>query len=74
MLEYWRRNPNGQRPCMFLHVPNGLKDEDIERGRDVAQGLINALIASEMAGDGSKRVEGVMEETDWDRTADDECS
>lgn len=21
MLEYWRRNPKGQRPCMFLHVP-----------------------------------------------------
>lgn len=74
MLEYWRRNPNGRRPCMFLHVPNGLEDEDIERGRDVAQGLINALVASEMAEDGRKRVEDVMEETDWDRTADDECS
>ena len=74
MLEYWRREPRGQRPCMFLHVPSGLEEEDIRRGREAALGLITALVASEMAGDRSKRVQDVMEETEWDRAADDECS
>ena len=74
MLEYWRRDPEGQRPCMFLHVPNGVEEADLKRGRDVALGLITALVASEMAEDRSKRVEDVLVETDWDRTADDECS
>ena len=74
MLEYWRRDPKGQRPCMFLHVPNGLEDEDIRRGRDVALGLITALVASEMAENGSKRAEDFIEETEWDRAADDQCS
>lgn len=74
MLEYWRRDPKGPRPCMFLHVPSGLEEEDIERGRDVALGLISALVASEMAEDRSKRVEDFIQETDWDRAADDECS
>lgn len=58
---------------MFLHVPNGLEEEDIRRGREAALGLIAALVASEMAGHRSQRVEDIMEE-DWDRAADDECS
>ena len=70
MLEYWRRGPKRQRPCMFLHVPSGQDEEDIRRGRDVALGLITALVASEMVEDRSQRVE---EETDWDRAADDVC-
>lgn len=74
MVEYWRREPKGQRPCMFLHVPSGLEKDDIERGREVALGLIAALVGSEKAGDGSKRVEDVVEEQEWDRAADDECS
>ncbi|CAF9926071.1 MAG: hypothetical protein ALECFALPRED_003351 [Alectoria fallacina] len=73
LLEYWRREPKGRRPCMFLHVPNGLEEEDIRRGREAALGLIAALVASEMAGHRSQRVEDIMEE-DWDRAADDECS
>ncbi|KAL9133509.1 MAG: hypothetical protein Q9175_005306, partial [Cornicularia normoerica] len=74
MLEYWRREPRGQRPCMFLHVPSGLEEEDIHRGREAALGLISALVASDMAEERSKKAEGVMEETEWDRAADDECS
>lgn len=30
---------------MFLHVPGGVEEEDIERGRRVALGLIGALVA-----------------------------
>lgn len=74
MLEYWRRDPKGKRPCMFLHVPNGLEEEDIKRGREAALGLIAALVASAMAGHSSKRDEGVTEEKEWDHVADDECS
>ena len=74
MLEYWRREPMGQRPCMFLHVPSGLEEEDIQRGRNVALGLIAAIVASELAGSHSRRVEQVTEENDWDRHADNECS
>lgn len=74
MLEYWRRDPKGPRPCMFLHVPSGLEEEDIRRGRDVALGLISALVASEMAEDRRQRVEIVLKESDWDRAADNECS
>ncbi|CAD6578061.1 MAG: hypothetical protein ASARMPREDX12_008619 [Alectoria sarmentosa] len=70
----WRREPKGRRPCMFLHVPNGLEEEDIRRGREAALGLIVALVASEMAGHRSPRVEDIMEEEEWDRAADDECS
>ena len=74
MLEYWRREPMGKRPCMFLHVPSGLEEEDIQRGRNVALGLIVAIVVSEMAGDNSRSSEKATKETDWDRHADDECS
>ena len=47
MLEYWRRDANGTRPCMFLHVPGGWKEKDILRGREVALGLIAACVASQ---------------------------
>lgn len=43
MLEYWRREPSGQRLCMFLHVPSGLEEEDINRGREAALGLVSHL-------------------------------
>ena len=55
MVEYWRRDPKGERPCMFLHVPGGWNEENIERGRGVALELIKALVGSEMA---KKRKEG----------------
>lgn len=74
MFEYWRREPRGPRPCMFLHVPSGLEEDDIRRGTEVALGLITALVGSGVAGHSSKRVEDVMEEKEWDRAADDECS
>ena len=48
MLEYWRRDKDGKRPCMFLHVPDGHEEEDLERGRRVALGLITALVSSEL--------------------------
>ena len=49
MLEYWRRDPEGKRPCMFLHVPGHSDSADVERGREVALGLISALVKSEIA-------------------------
>lgn len=48
MVEYWQRDHNGQRPCMFLHVPSGHTAEDVARGRRVALGLITALIGSQL--------------------------
>lgn len=59
---------------MFLHVPSGLEEDDIRRGREVALGLIIALVGSVAAGHKRKRFEDVMEEKEWDRAADDECS
>jgi pyroglutamyl-peptidase len=49
MLEYWRRDPDGQRPCIFLHVPGGWSAEDVLRGKEVALGLIAACVGSEKA-------------------------
>lgn len=49
MLEYWRRDINGKLPGMFLHVPGGVHEEDLVRGRRVAVGLIVALVESEVA-------------------------
>ena len=46
---------------MFLHVPNGLEEEDIRRGREVALGLITALVASAIAGHNIKRDEEIVE-------------
>ena len=47
MLEYWRRDSNQMRPCMFLHVPGGCDEEDVIKGREVALGLIAACVGSE---------------------------
>lgn len=46
LVEYWRRNPNGPRPVIFLHVPGRYENEDVERGRAVTLGLIKALATS----------------------------
>lgn len=46
LFEYWHRDPNGPRPVMFLHVPGGFEEEDIERGREATLGLISALVES----------------------------
>ena len=43
-----------QRPVMFLHVPGEHEYADIERGRKVAVGLIRALVASWVKGEGEK--------------------
>lgn len=50
LVEYWRRNPQGERPVMFFHVPGGAEEKDVERGRRVALGLIAALVANWMKG------------------------
>ena len=46
LVEYWRRNPNGPRPVIFLHVPGRYENEDVESGRAVTVGLIKALAIS----------------------------
>lgn len=46
LVEYWHRSPNGPRPVVFLHVPGGFENKDVESGRAVALGLIRALAAS----------------------------
>jgi len=55
ILEYWRRDSQGWRPCMFLHVPGGWGAEDVRQGRGVALGLIAACVGSEMTRQKEKR-------------------
>lgn len=40
---------------MFLHVPGGAEDVDIERGRRIALALIGALVGSWGRGTGGGR-------------------
>ncbi|MCJ1306053.1 hypothetical protein MMC08_008871 [Hypocenomyce scalaris] len=49
LVEYWRRDPEGHLPVVFLHVPGGNEEEDLERGRRVTLELIGALVDSRMA-------------------------
>ncbi|KAL8809911.1 MAG: hypothetical protein Q9200_003012 [Gallowayella weberi] len=46
LVEYWRRDPEAMAPVMFLHVPGGVEDLDIDRGRKVALGLVGAMVGS----------------------------
>ena len=46
MLEYWLRDPAGERPCAFLHVPGPGEAEDILRGARVALAAIGAIAGS----------------------------
>lgn len=38
------RNQKGERPVVFLHVPEGTEEEDLVRGRKVVVALIRALV------------------------------
>ncbi|KAL8675070.1 MAG: hypothetical protein Q9168_000553 [Polycauliona sp. 1 TL-2023] len=46
LVEYWRRDTKAMAPVLFLHVPGGTEDSDIEMGRKVALALIGAMVAS----------------------------
>ncbi|KAL9117080.1 MAG: hypothetical protein Q9187_006388 [Circinaria calcarea] len=46
LVEYWRRDPKGERPVMFLHVPGEAEGEDLLKGRTVALELIRTLVES----------------------------
>jgi pyroglutamyl-peptidase len=48
MVEYWRRNPEGDIPVVFLHVPPQFEEQDITRGKRVTLGLIQALVESKI--------------------------
>lgn len=54
LVEYWRHGGADQskRPVMFLHVPGGYSDDDLESGRKVTLGLIEALVGSLKKGRG----------------------
>ena len=56
MVEYWRHDPEGTRPVMFLHVPPGYDEEDLDRGRRVTVGLIEALVGSYLKKHGGEDV------------------
>lgn len=49
MLEYWLRNPDGERPCAFLHVPGSAEKGHILRGTNVALAAIGAIVSSQIA-------------------------
>lgn len=70
MVEYWRRDPEGHRPCMFLHVPGGWAAENVLEGKQVALGLIAACVGSERARGKDKKVTGI-EDTVADDFKDD---
>lgn len=57
MVEYWRHEREGRRPVMFLHVPAGFGEVEVERGGRVAVGLIEALVGS-LVKAGGKHEEG----------------
>lgn len=46
MLEYWKRDEKGQRPCMFLHVPAGTEAADLNHGREVVLALVVIILRS----------------------------
>ena len=46
LVEYWRHGANESRPVMFLHIPARYGEDDLERGRKVTLGLIEALVGS----------------------------
>ena len=56
MLQYWKRDEDGERPVVFLHVPGGTEEKDLVRGRKVVLALIRALVEGRVR-DG--------EETEW---------
>ena len=49
LVEYWRRDPEGDLPVVFLHVPGAAEEEDVERGTRVTAGLIRALVENKRA-------------------------
>ncbi|KAI4116406.1 MAG: hypothetical protein LQ345_003173 [Seirophora villosa] len=58
LVEYWRRDPGGKAPAMFLHVPGKIEDLDIETGRKVALGLIGAMVGSSRRKEKEEEEEG----------------
>ncbi|MCJ1317358.1 hypothetical protein MMC15_002681 [Xylographa vitiligo] len=68
LVEYWRRDPRGERPVLFLHVPKGVEAEDVDRGRRVAEGLIQAVVGSwEERGKNGEKGSGKEDVEDEDR-------
>ncbi|MCJ1393981.1 hypothetical protein MMC18_006858 [Xylographa bjoerkii] len=68
LVEYWRRDPKGERPVLFLHVPKGVEAEDVDKGRRVAEGLIQAVVGSwEEGGKHTRREAGKQDVEDEDR-------
>jgi pyroglutamyl-peptidase len=43
MVEYWRKNPEGDRPVVFLHVPGQVDEVHLEKGKQVVLSLIASL-------------------------------
>ncbi|MCJ1436893.1 hypothetical protein MMC27_006275 [Xylographa pallens] len=64
LVEYWRRDPEGERPVLFLHVPKGVEAEDVDRGRRVAEGLIQAVVGSWEEGGKNREKNGGKEEVE----------
>jgi pyroglutamyl-peptidase len=46
MAHFYRMGKDVERPVMFLHVPNLQSESEINQGREVAIGLLRALVAS----------------------------
>ena len=47
-MEYWRRDPERDRPVMFLHVPGEHDEEAVQKGVRITSGLILALVQSHL--------------------------
>ncbi|MCJ1328740.1 hypothetical protein MMC10_005417 [Thelotrema lepadinum] len=48
LVEYWRRDPDQDRPVMFLHVPGDYSEGAVQKGVRVTSGLIVALVQSHL--------------------------
>jgi pyrrolidone-carboxylate peptidase len=48
LSHFWRKNDdhNGDRPVVFLHVPPESDEEALQKGREVTEALIRAMVES----------------------------
>lgn len=62
MAWFWKRHEwRGERPVMFLHVPDCPTEKDVQVGREVAIGLVRALVESRVAKGVYEPLSGVWE-------------
>jgi pyroglutamyl-peptidase len=67
MAWYWNKGIDEERPVMFLHVPDLQSEKEVEQGRQVAIGMLRAMVASRMKLGKRDPLRNHVEETISDR-------